>query len=147
MSTLIEAYSQRFGSTLIKHDFSPEKTPKGVNPTRNPDWSIDGNIIFPNCLIWVSDGTYLMHTLWPLAVDKTLWEARVFYPKAQTLAQRFSQEYAKVIFRDLLMEDGSTLERTQSMLVSGAKKQIVLQDQELLIRKHHQVAGSYLNAG
>jgi hypothetical protein len=88
-----------------------------------------------------------MHTLWPLAVDKTLWEARVFYPKAQTLAQRFSQEYAKVIFRDLLMEDGSTLERTQSMLVSGAKKQIVLQDQELLIRKHHQVAENYLNAG
>lgn len=144
--TLIESYSQRFGSTLIKHDFTPDKTPKGVNPTRNPDWSIDGNIIFPNCLIWVSDGTYLMHTLWPLAEDRTLWEARVFYPKAQTPAQRFGQEYAKVIFRDLLMEDGSTLEKTQSMLVSGAKKQIVLQDQELLIRKHHKVAESYLSA-
>jgi adenylate cyclase len=64
--------------------------------------------------------------------------------KANTLAQRFSQEYAKVILRDVNMEDGSTLERTQTMLASRAKKEIVLQDQELLIRHHHHVAESYL---
>ena len=116
-----------------------------MNPTRDPHWSIDGNILFPNCLIWVSEGTYLRHTLWPLAEDRTLWEIRVYYPKANTLAQRFSREYAKVIFRDLLMEDGSTMERTQSMLASGAKKEIYVQDEELLIRQHHKVMETYLN--
>jgi len=74
------------------------------------------------------------------------WETRFYYPKAKTLAQRFSQEYAKVILRDINMEDGSTLERTQTMLASGVKKEIVLQDQELLIRQHHKVAETYLNA-
>jgi hypothetical protein len=46
-------------------------------------------------------------------------------PKANTLAERFSQEHAKVILRDTNMEDGSTLERTQTMLASGAKKEII----------------------
>jgi hypothetical protein len=59
---------------------------------------------------------------------------------------RFSQEYGQVSFRDTLLEDGSTLERTQSMLTSGAKKEIVLQDEELLIRQYHKVTETYLNA-
>jgi len=88
----------------------------------------------------------LTHTLWPLAEDRTWWEIRVYYPKATTLAQRFSQEYSKIIFRDLLMEDGSTMERTQSMLGSGAKKEIQLQDEELLIRHHHKVTGTFFNS-
>ena len=50
------------------------------------------------------------------------------------------------MLRDTNMEDGSTLERTQTMLASGARKAIVLQDQELLIRHHHKVAEDYLNA-
>jgi hypothetical protein len=94
--------------------------------------------------MYVADQTFLTHTFWPLSEDRTLWEARFYYPKANTLAQRFSQEYAKVILRDVNMEDGSTLERTQTMLASRAKKEIVLQDQELLIRHHHHVAESYL---
>jgi hypothetical protein len=81
-----------------------------------------------------------------LAEDRTLWEVRFYYPQARTLAERFSQEYAKVILRDINMEDGSTMERTQAMLGSGAKKEIVLQDQELLIRQHHKVTDTYLNA-
>ena len=49
-------------------------------------------------------------------------------------------------FRDTLLEDASTLERTQTMLRSGAKKEIVLQDEELLIRQHYKVTESFLNA-
>ena len=44
-----------------------------------------------------------------------------------------------------MVEDGSTLEKTQSMLASRAKKEIILGDEELLIRHHHMVAESYLN--
>jgi len=142
--TLVENMSLRYGTgaTVIKK--SSDKLPPRVNPARDPRWSIDGNAIFPNCLMYVADQTYLTHTFWPLSEDCTLWEARFYYPKANTLAQRFSQEYAKVILRDVNLEDGSTLERTQTMLASRAKKEIVLQDQELLIRHHHYVAESYL---
>jgi phenylpropionate dioxygenase-like ring-hydroxylating dioxygenase large terminal subunit len=142
--TTVESFSLRYGTgaTVIKK--SRDNLPPRVNPTRDPRWSIDGNSIFPNCLMYVADQTFLTHTFWPLSEDRTLWEARFYYPKANTLAQRFSQEYAKVILRDVNMEDGSTLERTQTMLASHAKKEIVLQDQELLIRHHHYVAESYL---
>ncbi len=101
--------------------------------------------IFPNCLLYVAERTYLTHIFWPLAEDRTIWEVTFYYTKAKTLARRFCQEYAKVILRDINMEDGSTVERTQLMLASGAKKEIVLQDQELLIRHHHKVAETFLN--
>jgi hypothetical protein len=81
-----------------------------------------------------------------LAENRTRWEARIYFPKAKTLAQRFSQEYSRSCFVDgVMVEDGSTLEKTQSMLASRAKKEINLGDEELLIRHHHKVAKSYLN--
>ncbi len=89
---------------------------------------------------------YLTHIFWPLAENKTRWEIRTYSPRAKTLAGRFSQEYGKVSFRDTLLEDGSTLEKTQKMLSSGAKKEIVLQDEELLIRQQHHVIETFLNA-
>jgi phenylpropionate dioxygenase-like ring-hydroxylating dioxygenase large terminal subunit len=145
--TPVESLAQRFGSVVLQQNNTEmEKLPKGVNPTRYTNWSFDGLALFPNCLIYVSNGTYLTHIFWPLAENRTRWEIRTYSPKARTLAERFSQEYGKVSFRDTLLEDGSTLERTQTMLASGAKKEIVLQDEELLIRQHHYVTETYLNS-
>ena len=87
----------------------------------------------------------MTHIFWPLAQNRTRWEIRTYSPVAQTLAARFSQEYGKVFFRDTLLEDGSTLERTQAMLASGVRNEIVLQDEELLIRNHHYVTENYLS--
>ena len=82
--------------------------------------------------------------MWPLAVDRTLWEVRNYFPKAKTAGQRFSQEYSKVIFRDVIMEDSSTMEQTQRVLASGAKTHFVLQDQEILIRHDQKVHEDYI---
>ena len=145
--TRIESMVSGFGSTVLQQNNSAEEElPTGVNPTRFPHWSFDGLALFPNCLIYVSKGTYLTHIFWPLAENKTRWEIRTYSPRAKTLAGRFSQEYGKVSFRDTLLEDGSTLEKTQKMLSSGAKKEIVLQDEELLIRQQHHVIETFLNA-
>jgi|SRR5581483_3199997 len=144
--TPVESVAGRFGSMVLQQNNSQlERMPKGVNPTRYPHWSFDGLALFPNCLVYISQGTYLTHIFWPLAENRTRWEIRTYSPKAKTLAERFSQEYGRVSFRDTLLEDGSTLERTQAMLASGAKKEIVLQDEELLIRQHHYVTESFLN--
>src|SRR5579859_6870778 len=60
--TTVESFALRYGSgaTVIKQ--SGSVTPKGVNPTRDPKWSIDGNAIFPNCLLYVAERTFLTHT-------------------------------------------------------------------------------------
>ena len=113
--------------------------PPGVNPTRNPAWALDLNVIFPNFFVDVSEGSYFTYNMWPLAVDRTLWEVRNYFPEPQNVGQRFSQEYSKTFFRDVLMEDANTLENTQHVLASGAKTHFILQDQEILIRHDHKV--------
>jgi len=45
-----------------------------------------------------------------------------------------------------LLEDGSTLERTQAMLTPGVKKEIYLQDPELILRQRLKVTERYINA-
>jgi hypothetical protein len=50
-----------------------------------------------------------------------------------------------VIFRDIILEDGRTLEETQSVLASGAKKEFYLHDEEILVRHSHHVIEQMLN--
>jgi nitrite reductase/ring-hydroxylating ferredoxin subunit len=84
--------------------------------------------------------------MWPVSVDQTFWEVHLYAPQAQRWAQRFSQEYGKVLFRDAIMEDASTFEATQSVLGSGAKQKIILQDEEILIRHSHKVMQEHVGA-
>jgi len=137
--TAVEALAYRFGTLLVRNDFSMDGLPPGVNPTRNPAWALDLNVIFPNFFVDVSEGSYFTYNMWPLAVDRTLWEVRNYFPEPQSVGQRFSQEYSKTFFRDVLMEDANTLENTQHVLASGAKTHFILQDQEILIRHDHKV--------
>ena len=142
--TAVETLAGRFGNVVLQQ-VNSDSFPPGVNPTGYPNWSFDGLSLFPNCLIYVSKGTYLTHIFWPIAEDKCRWEIRTYAPPAENLAGRFAQEYGKCFFRDTLLEDGSTLEKTQIMLMSGVKKEIYLQDQELILRHRLKVAESYIN--
>jgi len=135
----VELLAHRFGSSIVKRDWNMGELPSGVNPTRSQFWAFDANMIFPNFDVFVFDGTYLTHHFWPLAPGRTIWEVRTYFPPVQNAAHRFSQEYSKILLREALLEDASTLEATQSMLASGAKKEFVLQDQELLVRHGHKV--------
>jgi phenylpropionate dioxygenase-like ring-hydroxylating dioxygenase large terminal subunit len=137
--TPVEALAYRFGTSIVRNDFSMEALPPGVNPMRHPSWALDLNVVFPNFFVDVSEGSYFTYNMWPLAVDRTLWEVRNYFPRPQSVGQRFSQEYGKTFFRDVLMEDGNTLEQTQQVLASGAKTHFILQDQEILIRHDHKV--------
>jgi phenylpropionate dioxygenase-like ring-hydroxylating dioxygenase large terminal subunit len=143
----VEALAKRYGMlTLQKQNSSSKGMPAGVNPTGAPDWSFSGFICFPNTCLYVADGGFLTHTFWPLSENRTHWEARIYFPKAHTLAQQFSQEYSRATFIDgVLVEDGGTFEKIQSMLASGAKKEIIVGDEELLIRHHHKVTETFLN--
>jgi hypothetical protein len=43
------------------------------------------------------------------------------------------------------MEDGSTLEQTQTVLASGAKTHFIFQDEELLLRHDNKVLLDFVN--
>ena len=144
--TPAEAIAFRLGVALTKfpEEFSPERLPTGLNSTRDPNWAFDEYVIFPNFHLLLFIGMYITHMVWPVTVDRTVWEAKVYLPPAENAAQRFSREYSNCLLRDAWLEDGSTLEATQVGLASGAVTHFILQDQELLIRHAHKVVNDFI---
>jgi len=141
--TPVESLAQRFGATT----FGAMAGAKGVDQEQLPlVGSFDFYVVFPNFVIALMYGTYFTYNLWPLAVDRTLWEVRMYYPQAKNAGERFSQEYSKCTLRDPLLEDGSTHENTQSTLASGAKTHFLLQDEEITIRHGHKVVADYVGS-
>jgi hypothetical protein len=63
-------------------------------------------------------------------------------PKNAT--ERLRQELAAVTFKEYGLQDGNTLEATQSMIESRAVLQFPLSDQEILLRHLHKTARSYV---
>jgi len=139
----LEAIAYRYAAFVLKNDFSKE-APKGVNPANDPNWVIDINAVFPNYTIDMLDSGYFTYNFWPIAVDRTLWEVKTYLPAPRNAAERFSQEHARVTYRDLIMEDASTMENTQSVIASGAKTHFNFQDQELLLRHDNKVLADYI---
>jgi phenylpropionate dioxygenase-like ring-hydroxylating dioxygenase large terminal subunit len=139
----LEAIAYRYASFVLKNDFNRE-APKGVNPAQHPNWVLDINAVFPNFTVDMLESGYFTYNFWPLAVDRTLWEVRTYFPQPVNAAERFSQEHARVTYRDLIMEDGSTMERTQSVVASGAKTHFNFQDEELLLRHDNKVLAEYI---
>lgn len=117
-----------------KYDFPLDKLPAGVNWTKSPEWLFDMNVIFPDFYVSLRPNYYQAYNFRPTSHNTTLLEARVYYPEMTTPGGRFFQEYMKVALRDVLLEDLSTIERTQAACETAAKKVMVLQDREVLIR-------------
>ena len=143
--TPLAALAFQHGAFLTRPDYEATGRQSGVNPLGHKDWIVDLNVIFPCFDVFVSENSYVTHNFWPIAVDRTVWQATQYFPKAKTAGQRFMQEYGHVLFRDILLEDGRTLEETQSMLSSGAKAEFPLQDQEILLRQSHHVVQQMIN--
>ncbi len=137
--TPVASLAFKHGTFLIRKDFNMDALPAGVNPLRHDQWTLDLNVIFPCFFVDVSEGSYFTHNFWPIAVDRTIWHSTQYFPRAKTVGQRFMQEDGHVLFRDIILEDGRTLEETQRMLGSGAKKGFYLQDEEILVRHSHHV--------
>ncbi len=120
--------------------------PPGINTTRSPHWSVDLIMFFPGLAFTLSAGMYTAHQVWPLAANRCLYQQRVFVPPAQNAAERFGQENTMVEFRDVVMEDLSTLERIQRALDTGQIRQFHYHDHELALRHQHKVVSDILSA-
>ncbi len=103
--------------------------------------------IFPNVIMGLMHDCYWMYNVWPLTVDRTIWEIGVNTVPARTAGERFCQEYNKIGLRDTLMEDSATHERVQRVIGSGAKKYFHFQDEELVLRNFHHAVDRCLENG
>ncbi|MEZ2742206.1 SRPBCC family protein [Paenalcaligenes hominis] len=130
----IAAAALRSALGSSKYNFPLDQLPEGVNWTKNSNWLFDINVLFPDFYLSLRPNYAQAYNFRPISHNETLFEARVYYPEMNTAGGRFFQEYMKVALRDVLLEDLSTIERTQAAAETGAKKVMVLQDYEVMVR-------------
>ena len=118
----------------------------GMNPTKAANWVMDACVFFPNFMCAVTSGGYFTYNFWPLAIDRVECEIRIYYPATTTVGQLVTGEFNKVMFRDVFLEDVSTLEQTQEVLASGAKTHFHFQDNEILLRHAYKTLEGYVGA-
>ena len=123
-----------------------ENLPPGVNPTKDAYWGFDINIVFPvTYFVNWANGMLLIYHFWPLTVDRTRWEMKLYWDKPKNAAERLNQEYVKTMTACVVREDLTTQESTQSMLRSGATSHMNLSDQEIAVRHGYKVVEEALN--
>ncbi|MEU9346769.1 aromatic ring-hydroxylating dioxygenase subunit alpha [Streptomyces sp. NPDC048278] len=124
---------------------STEQLPPAVNPTRDPRWGMDSFVFFPNfmLLIWRPNWVLTYH-YWPTAYNTHIFEATCYFVPPENAFQRLQQELAVVSFKEYGLQDGNTLEATQTMLESRAVREFPLNDQEVLLRHLHGTARQYV---
>ncbi|MET7475520.1 aromatic ring-hydroxylating dioxygenase subunit alpha [Streptomyces sp. NPDC005648] len=119
--------------------------PPAVNPTKDPRWGMDSFVFFPNfmLLIWRPNWVLTYH-YWPTSYNTHIFEATCYFVPPENAFQRLQQELAVVSFKEYGLQDGNTLEATQSMLESRAVGQFPLNDQEVLLRHLHGTARQFV---
>ena len=138
--TLLEQVAFRYGASVTSvENAGVQAVPPGLNPARDPNWAFDLFVFFPNFMLFAFNGFYFTYNFWPKGLRRTLFELNIYMPPPQNAGQRFAQELAVCGLRDTLMEDGPTMEAIQANLLSGVKRDYILQDQEILIRHSHHV--------
>jgi phenylpropionate dioxygenase-like ring-hydroxylating dioxygenase large terminal subunit len=118
--------------------------PKSVNPDGMADFSFELSVIFPNLLLHISEGLWFTHQFWPLAHNRTRWEGKMFYRPPTSNSERWALQCAQLIARNAWLEDTATMEATQTALNSGAKTEMNLQDEEILVRHGYYALEQYM---
>lgn len=139
------AYANAAAQNLVLESSAAEM-PRGLNATRSKHWNVDLVTFFPALSFTVSAGMYTAQQVWPLGPNRSIMQQRCFMRKARNAAERFGQENTMVEFRDVVMEDLSTLERIQRALDSGQIKRFYFHDHELALRHQHKVVTETLAA-
>ncbi|MET9992725.1 aromatic ring-hydroxylating dioxygenase subunit alpha [Streptomyces mutabilis] len=118
-----------------------DELPPAVNPTRDPRWGMDSFVFFPNfmLLIWRPNWVLTYH-YWPTSYNTHIFEGTCYFVPPKNAFERLQQELAAVSFKEYGLQDGNTLEATQTMLESGTVDRFPLNDQEVLLRHLHRTA-------
>lgn len=122
-----------------------EELPPAINPTRDPRWGLDSFVFFPNfmLLIWRPNWVLTYH-YWPTSYNTHIFEGTCYFVPPENAFQRLQQELAVVSFKEYGLQDGNTLEATQTMLESRVVTEFPLNDQEVLLRHLHNTSVQYV---
>ncbi len=99
--------------------------------------------IFPNFQLNLVRGNWTRYQLWPLSIDRVLWEARFYFARPRTASDLLFQDYSRLSSRDNLMADVQAAERSQPGLRAGLVRRWVLQDEEIAIQHFNKVVADY----
>ena len=127
-------------------DIGMSELPPGCNPAKSPIWGEDTYVFFPNfmLLIWERNWVITYH-YWPTSHNTHIFEAACYFAPPQNAKERLAQEYAAVSVKEYALQDGNTLEATQSMIESNTPvKSFPLNDQEILCRHLHNQTRQYV---
>ena len=119
---------------------------RSVNPAKSNTWSMDINEIFPNFHLDVAGGGFWTHEIWPISQESTRYEMRFFVPKPESVREAFHQEHYIARLADVVLEDLANVERTQKGVMSRAKNFMILQDNEVLIRRMIKNLDAFIDA-
>jgi phenylpropionate dioxygenase-like ring-hydroxylating dioxygenase large terminal subunit len=127
-------------------DIGIDELPPGVNPAKHKAWGTDSFVFFPNfmILIW-KPNWYLTYHYWPTSYNTHIFEGTCYFVPPKNAFERLAQEMAVVTFKEYALQDGNTLEATQTMLESRAITEFPLNDQEVLLRHLHVTARRYVD--
>jgi len=119
--------------------------PEAINPAKHPAWGEDSFLFFPNfmILIW-KPNWYLTYHYWPTSYNTHVFECSLYFVPPQNAYERLQQELAVVTFKEYGLQDGNTLEATQTMIEGGYVKDFPLCDQEVMLRHLHTVCKQYV---
>lgn len=145
--TAAEILAFKYGPTILQGTAAGDRLPRGINPERSPKWGFDINVIFPNFILDLANGSYWTQNYWPIAVDSTLWEVKLYMAPATNVGEKISQEFSKVLMRDAFREDLSRLENIQANMASGALTHTPLSDQEIVVRHAYKVVEDMVGSG
>jgi phenylpropionate dioxygenase-like ring-hydroxylating dioxygenase large terminal subunit len=126
-------------------DIGLSELPPGLNPARHPAWGEDSFLFFPNFMILVwKPNWYLTYHYWPTSYNTHIFEGTLYFVPPKNAYERLQQELAAVTFKEYALQDGNTLEATQSMLESRAVTTFPLNDQEIALRHLHATARKWV---
>ena len=91
--------------------------------------------LFPNLFLFGSPGQHFLHTVMPLAADRSRGTIRIYWiGEDETASTRYAREAALAMVRDIHSEDVAVIQAGQRGLSSGALEHIHFQEKEILCR-------------
>lgn len=123
-----------------------EQLPPTINPSRDPNWGIEMNVIFPNQMLFVNRQGVLAHFIHPISHDRTRWEFRLYFKPVTNARELFAQQLQLSLSRDSFAEDALIIEAIHRNIKSGALKHFQYQDNEVFPRHLYNVVRDMLKA-
>jgi phenylpropionate dioxygenase-like ring-hydroxylating dioxygenase large terminal subunit len=91
--------------------------------------------LFPNFFMLGTSVNHFLHTVFPIAADKSRGVIRIYcIGDDETAGVRYGREFAMATLRDVHAEDRGVIEAGQRGLASGALEHIHFQEKEVLCR-------------